>query len=131
MAPETRYARSGEHHIAYQVVGEGPIDVLYVPTWISQVEHYWEEPMVARYFNRIASFARLILFDRRGTGLSDPVVGAPTLEEQMDDVCAVMDAVGSERAAVFAMLEAGAMASLFAATNPQRTTALILWESMS
>ena len=131
MPPETRYARSGEHYIAYQVVGDRPIDVVYVPTWISQVEHYWEEPMVARYFNRIASFARLILFDRRGSGLSDPVVGAPTLEEQMDDVVAVMDAAGSERAGIFAQLEGGAMAALFAATHPERTTALILYEAMA
>ena len=97
MHPETRYARSGDVHIAYQVIGDGPIDLIYVPTWISQVEHYWEEPRVARYFRRLASFSRLIMFDRRGSGLSDPVVGAPTLEEQMDDVVAVMDAVGSER----------------------------------
>ncbi|HEY6396269.1 MAG TPA: adenylate/guanylate cyclase domain-containing protein, partial [Solirubrobacteraceae bacterium] len=97
---------------------------------ISQVEHYWEEPVVARYFERLASFSRLIMFDRRGTGLSDPVIGAPTLEEQMDDVVAVMDAVGSERAALFAMLEAGAMASLFAATHPERTSALLLYEAI-
>src|ERR1700716_3463998 len=129
MAPETRYARSGEHHIAYQVVGKGPIDVVYVPAWISQVEHYWEEPMVARYFNRLASFSRLIMFDRRGSGLSDPVVGAPTLEEQMDDVVAVMDAAGSQRAAVYAQLEGGAMAALFAATHPERTSALVLYEA--
>ena len=89
MAPATRYARSGEIHIAYQVVGEGPIDLLFVPSWISQVEHYWEEPVVARYFNRMASFSRLIMFDRRGSGLSDPVLAPPTLEEQMDDVVAV------------------------------------------
>src|ERR1700730_792854 len=129
MAPQTHYARSGDVHIAYQVVGDGPIDLVYVPAWISQVEHYWEEPMVARYFERLASFSRLIMFDRRGSGLSDPVVGAPTLEEQMDDVVAVMDAVGSDRAALFAMLEAGAMASLFAATHPERTSALLLYEA--
>jgi class 3 adenylate cyclase len=128
--PETRYARSGDVHIAYQVVGDGPIDVVYVPTWISQVEHYWEEPLVARFFRRLASFSRLIMFDRRGTGLSDPLPRAPTLEEQMDDVVAVMDAVGSERAAVFAQLEAGAMGALFAATHPERTTALVLYEGM-
>ena len=110
MAPETRYARSGEYHIAYQVVGEGPIDLVYVPSWVSQIEHYWEQPRVARYFRRLASFSRLIMFDRRGIGLSDPVPSAPTLEEQMDDVVAVMDAAGSERAAVFAQLEGGAMA---------------------
>jgi class 3 adenylate cyclase/alpha-beta hydrolase superfamily lysophospholipase len=129
MAPETRYARSGEVHIAYQVVGDGPIDLVYVPSWISQIEHYWEEPVVARYFNRLASFSRLIMFDRRGSGLSDPVADAPTLEEQMDDVVAVMDAAGSEQAAVFALLEGGAMASLFAATHPERTTALVLYEA--
>jgi class 3 adenylate cyclase len=128
--PVTRYARSGDLHIAYQVVGDGPIDLVYVPTWISQIEHMWEEPGVARYFNRLASFSRLIMFDRRGTGLSDPVVAAPTLEEQMDDVVAVMDAVGSDRAAVFAQLEGGAMATLFAATHPERATALVLYEAM-
>ena len=130
MAPETRYARSGEIHIAYQVVGDGPIDLLFVPSWISQVEHYWEEPVVARYFNRMASFSRLVMFDRRGSGLSDPVLTPPTLEEQMDDLVAVMDAAGSERAAVFAQLEGGAMAAMFAATHPERTRALILYEAM-
>jgi class 3 adenylate cyclase/alpha-beta hydrolase superfamily lysophospholipase len=130
MTPVTQYARSGDLHIAYQVVGDGPIDVVYVPSWISQVEHYWEEPGVARYFNRIASFSRLIMFDRRGSGLSDPVLDAPTLEEQMDDVVAVLDAAGSERAAVFAQLEGGAMATLFAATHPERATALVLYEAM-
>ncbi|MBV8953563.1 MAG: adenylate/guanylate cyclase domain-containing protein [Solirubrobacterales bacterium] len=130
MGPETRYARSGEFHIAYQAVGAGPLDLIYVPTWISQVEHYWEEPIVARYFNRLASFSRLILFDRRGSGLSDPVTRAPTLEEQMDDVVAVMDAVGSRQAAVYAQLEGGAMAALFAATHPERTSALILYAAM-
>src|SRR5438067_11069928 len=130
MAPETRYARSGDVHIAYQVVGEGPFDLVYVPSWISQVEHYWEEPMIARYFNRLAGFSRLIMFDRRGSGLSDPVQRAPTLEEQMDDVVAVMQAAGSEQAAVFAQLEGGAMAALFAATHPERTSALVLYEAM-
>lgn len=130
MAPQTRYARSGDTHIAYQCSGDGPIDLLWVPTWIWQGEHVWDEPGVARLFRRIGSFARLITFDRRGSGMSDPVVGAPTLEEQMDDVVAVLDAVGSQQAAVFAQLEAGAMATLFAATHPERTSALILYESM-
>src|SRR5947209_10192601 len=129
MAPATCYARSGDLHIAYQVVGEGPIDLVYVPSWISQIEHYWDEPMVARYFGRLASFSRLILFDRRGSGLSDPTAHAPTLEEQMDDVVSVMNAAGSQRAAVFAMLEGGAMAALFAATHPERTQALVLYEA--
>src|SRR5947209_2902920 len=129
MEPQTRYTRSGELHIAYSVVGDGPNDLVYVPSWISQLEHYWDEPTVARYFSRLASFSRLIMFDRRGVGLSDPVERAPTLEEQMDDVVAVMDAVGSERAAVYAMLEGGAMAALFAATHPERTQALVLYEA--
>lgn len=130
MAGEVRYARSGDIHIAYTITGEGPLDLVYVPSWISQVEHYWEDPGVARYFGRMASFSRLIMFDRRGTGLSDPMPRAPTLEEQMDDVVAVMDAAGSERAGVFAQLEGGAMAAMFAATHPERTTALALYAAM-
>src|SRR5581483_3443986 len=129
MAPTTRYARSGELHIAYQVVGDGPVDLVYIPSWISAVEHYWDEPLVSRYFSRLASFSRLIMFDRRGSGMSDPLPRAPTLEEQMDDVVAVMDAAGSERAALFALLEGGAMAALFAATHPERTTGLVLYEA--
>ncbi len=129
MPPETRYARSGEVHIAYQTMGDGPVDVLWVPTWIWQVEHVWEQPWIARMLRRVSGFGRLIMFDRRGTGMSDKVAGAPTLEEQMDDVVAVMDAVGSERAAVVAMFEAGSMACLFAATHPERTRALVLYEA--
>jgi class 3 adenylate cyclase len=131
MAAQTRYALSGDHYIAYQVIGEGPIDVVYVPAWISQIEHYWQHPRVTRYFQRLSSFSRLIMFDRRGTGLSDPVHRAPTLELQMDDVVAVMDAAGSDQAALFAQLEGGAMAALFAATHPERTRALILYEAMA
>jgi class 3 adenylate cyclase len=128
-APQTKYARSGELHIAYQTYGKGPIDLLWVPTWIWQGEHVWEEPGIARLFRRIGTFARLITFDRRGSGMSDPVSGAPTLEEQMDDVVAVLDAVGATEVAVFAQLEAGSMASLFAATHPERTSALVLYEA--
>ena len=131
MAPDTRYARSGEIHIAYQVVGDGDLDLLWVPTWIWECEHLWEQPWAAKMFERLTTFSRLIMFDRRGSGLSDPVAGAPTLEEQMDDVVAVMDAVGSEQAAVLAMLEAGSMAALFAATHPERTRALLLYEAMA
>jgi class 3 adenylate cyclase len=131
MDVETRYARSGETHIAYQVVGAGPIDLIWVPTWIWEIEHVWEERSIARMFEKLAEFSRLIMFDRRGSGLSDPVVGAATLEEQMDDVVAVMDAVGSERAALLSQLEAGAMAALFAATHPERTRALLLWHAMA
>jgi class 3 adenylate cyclase len=138
MPGETRYARSGDVHIAYSVTApahsapgsEDPIDLVYVPSWISQLEHYWEEPVIARYFGRLASFSRLIMFDRRGSGLSDPLPRAPTLEEQMDDVVAVMNAAGSERAGVFAQLEGGAMAAMFAATHPERTRALALYAAM-
>ena len=125
---ETRYARSGDVSIAYQVVGDGPFDLVYVPGWVSNIELMWEEPGLARFLQRLASFSRLILFDKRGTGLSDPVPtdGLPTLEERMDDVRAVMDAVGSERAALLGHSEGGNMCVLFTATYPERTTALIL-----
>jgi class 3 adenylate cyclase/alpha-beta hydrolase superfamily lysophospholipase len=113
------------------VSGEGPIDIVWVPTWIHQAEHVWEEPTIAATFERMGSFARLITFDRRGSGLSDPMVGAPTLEEQMDDVLAVMRAAGCERAAIFGMLEGGPMAALFAATHPDRTGALILYATFA
>jgi class 3 adenylate cyclase/pimeloyl-ACP methyl ester carboxylesterase len=129
MVPETKYARSGDLHIAYQVIGDGPLDLLWVPTWIWQIEHVWEEPTTAALLQRLASLARFITFDRRGAGMSDRIESAPTLEEQMDDVVAVLDAVGSEEAAVFAMLEAGSMAALFAATHPERTRALVLYEA--
>lgn len=129
-APRTRYVRSGSVHIAYQTVGEGPLDLVWVPTWIWESEHVWEEPSVARFLTRLSGFARLITFDRRGSGLSDPVPeGAPTLEEQIDDVVAVLDAVGCQQAAVMAQFEAGAMATLFAAAHPDRTRALILYEA--
>ena len=111
MAPPIRYARSGDLHIAYWEYGDGPIDLLWVPTWIWESEHIWEDPYTAKMFERFGSFARIITFDRRGTGMSDPVVGAPMLEEQMDDVVAVMDAAGSKEAAVLSMLEASTMAA--------------------
>ena len=97
--PGTRYAKSGEINIAYQVVGEGSLDLVYVPGWVSNVELTWEEPSVAQFFERLASFSRLILFDKRGTGMSDREVAFPR-SDRMDDVRAVMDAVGSERAAL-------------------------------
>jgi pimeloyl-ACP methyl ester carboxylesterase len=128
---ETRFARSGDAHIAYQVVGSGPLDLVYVPGWVSNVELNWGEPAYARFLTRLASFARLILFDKRGTGLSDRVHSAepPTLEQRMDDVRAVLDAVGSERAALFGVSEGGSMCALFAATYPDRTVALIMYGS--
>jgi len=131
MQPETRYAKSGDVHIAYQVVGEGPLDLVYVPGWVSHVEYQWENPTATRAFMRLASFSRLIIFDKRGTGLSDrvPDSALPTLEERMDDVRAVMDAAGSERAALFGTSEGGPMSLLFASTYPERTRALILQAS--
>ena len=131
MVPETRYARSGNLHIAYQVAGEGPVDLVFVHGWISHIEHLWEEPSRARLLNRLASFSRLILLDKRGTGLSDPVPldKLPTLEERMDDLRAVMDAAGSQRAALLGTSEAGALNLLFSATHPDRTAALILLNS--
>jgi class 3 adenylate cyclase len=125
--PRTQYAKSGDVNIAYQVTGEGSRDLIYVPGWISNVEMTWEEPSVARFFERLASFSRLILFDKRGTGLSDRDVGFPTLEDRMDDVRAVMDAVGSPRAALLGFSEGGNVSMLFAATYPHRTTALLLF----
>jgi class 3 adenylate cyclase/pimeloyl-ACP methyl ester carboxylesterase len=126
-APRTLYARSGDLNIAYQVVGDGPNDLVYVPGLITNLELAWEEPRWASFLTRLASFSRLILFDRRGVGLSDRVTGVPTLEERSDDVRAVLDAVGSERAALFGSADAGAMFALHAASHPERTTGLVLF----
>ena len=128
MPPETRYAKSGDVNIAYQVVGDGPIDLVYIPGWVSNVELIWEKPKPSRFLERLASFSRLILFDKRGTGMSDRVSNdrLPTLEERMDDVRAVLDAVGCERAALVGHSEGGSMSLLFAATYPERARALIL-----
>jgi pimeloyl-ACP methyl ester carboxylesterase len=127
MPPVTRYARSGDVHLAYQVVGQGPIDLVFVHGWVSNVEYGWEVPPLARFLTRLASFSRLILFDRRGTGMSDRVPDdrLPTLEQRMDDIRTVMDAAGSERAAIFGASEGGNMSVLFAATYPERTVALV------
>jgi class 3 adenylate cyclase len=127
MVPETRYAKSGKVRIAYQVVGSGPQDLIFVPGFISNLDHQWDDPGLAHFLSRLASFSRLILFDKRGTGLSDRTGSIPTLEERMDDVRAVMDAVGSERAAVFGVSEGGAMSMLFAASYPDRCQALVLY----
>ena len=129
MQPETKYAKSGDVHIAYQMVGDGPLDIVIVPMWVSHLEHAWEEPSFARFYGRLASFSRLIIFDKRGTGLSDRVSvnELPTLEQRMDDVRTVMDAVGSERAALFGMCEGATMSALFAATHPERTSALVMY----
>ncbi|HTQ19266.1 MAG TPA: alpha/beta hydrolase [Mycobacterium sp.] len=124
--PETRYAKSGDVSIAYQVVGDGPFDLIHVPMFVSNLELQWEDPAERRYFERLASFCRLIMFDKRGTGLSDRVAVA-TLEERMDDLRAVMDTAGSQRAAVFGSSEGGALSILFAATYPERMSALVLY----
>lgn len=127
-APETMYARSGDVNIAYQVIGDAPLDLVFVMGWVSHLEYFWREPTFARFLLRLASFSRLILFDKRGTGLSDrvPVNELPTLEQRMDDVRAVMAAVGSERAALCGVSEGGPMCSLFAATYPEKTLALVM-----
>jgi pimeloyl-ACP methyl ester carboxylesterase/DNA-binding winged helix-turn-helix (wHTH) protein len=126
--PETRYARSGDVNIAYQVVGEGDVDLVYVMGWVSHVELFWADPSFARFLSRLASFTRLIVFDKRGTGLSDrvPVSGLPTLEQRMDDVRAVMNAVKSRRAVLMGVSEGGPLCSLFAATYPERVAGLVI-----
>jgi class 3 adenylate cyclase len=126
-APPIRYAKAGEVSIAYRVVGEGPLDLIWVPGLFSNLEIEWENPIYVRLYRRLASFARLVIFDKRGMGLSDRNVGAPSLEQRMDDVRAVMDAVGSERAALIGVSEGGPMSVLFAATYPERTVALVLY----
>ena len=124
--PDTSYARSGNVFVAYQAFGAGPFDVVVVPGFLSNIEFGWEFESWRNYYGTLASFARVILFDKRGTGISDPVSGAPTVEERMDDVRAVMDAAGSERAALIGSTDGAAMAALFAATYPERTAALVL-----
>jgi alpha/beta hydrolase fold len=124
--PETRYARSGDLQIAYQIVGEGPLDVVLVPPYLSNIEMYWDLPFYSRFFGRLSSFSRLILFDRRGSGMSDGIAGATPLEEQIDDVQAVIDAVGSEPPALFSFAEGCGLTALFAASHPHLVRALVL-----
>jgi pimeloyl-ACP methyl ester carboxylesterase len=130
LSPPTRYARSGDVSIAYQVVGSGPIDLVVVLGFATHVELQWEMPAFARFFERLSSFSRLIIFDKRGTGLSDPVSDVPTLEQRVDDVRAVMDAAGSERAALFGVSEGGPMSVLYAAIHPARVRSLVLHGAM-
>jgi pimeloyl-ACP methyl ester carboxylesterase/class 3 adenylate cyclase len=128
--PETRYAKTADGvHVAYQVLGTGPVDMVFVMGWVTNIEVMWEEPAFARFLERLSTFCRLILFDKRGVGLSDRVPDdrLPNLETRMDDVRAVMDAVGSQRAVVFGVSEGGPMSMLFAATYPERTVALALY----
>ncbi|MEH2539480.1 MULTISPECIES: adenylate/guanylate cyclase domain-containing protein [unclassified Bradyrhizobium] len=131
LVPDTLYAKSGHVRIAYQVVGDGPFDLVFVPGFISNLDLAWEDPVRAQVWTRLAAFSRLILFDKRGTGLSDRIGGVPTLEERMDDVRAVMDAVGSRQAGLFGASEGGAMSMLFAASYPDRTRALALYGAFS
>ena len=126
VGPETRYALSGDVHIAYQVVGDGPFDLVFVPGFVTHMELQWRLPGMEGFLRGLGSFSRLIRFDKRGTGMSDPVSGAPNLETRMDDVRAVMDAVGSRRAAFYGLSEGAAMSILFAATYPERTAALVV-----
>ncbi len=127
--PKTQYTKSGDITIAYQCFGGGPIDLVYAQGWLTNIEYAWEHPDYARFLTSLGSFSRVMFFDKRGTGLSDRDVGLPTLEQRTDDIRAVMDAVGSDRAALFGVSEGGNMASLCAATYPNRTSALVLYGS--
>jgi pimeloyl-ACP methyl ester carboxylesterase len=127
MLPKTRYAKSGNVHIAYQAFGNGDVDLVFVPGFVSNIEVYWDEPHFARWLRKLASFSRVITFDKRGTGLSDRLEVLPTMDERMDDVRAVMDAAGSKRAAILGLSEGGSLATVFAAHYPERCRALVLW----
>jgi len=126
MQRTTRYAKSGDIHIAYQVFGEGP-DLVVAPGFVSHIESFWDEPRLARWLNKLGGFCRLVAFDKRGTGLSDRVAHLPHMDERMDDLRAVMDAVGIERASLFGLSEGGSLAALFAASHPERTQSLVLY----
>jgi pimeloyl-ACP methyl ester carboxylesterase len=125
-APDVHYAKSGDLSIAYMAFGQGP-DLVIAPGFISHLEVWWEDPSLVHCFSRLASFRRVITFDKRGTGLSDPAPHAPTLEESVDDLRAVMDAAGSERADILGISEGGTMAALLAASHPARVNALVLY----
>jgi pimeloyl-ACP methyl ester carboxylesterase/DNA-binding CsgD family transcriptional regulator len=129
MRPETKYAKSGPVSIAYQVLGDGPVDLVLVPGFVSHVEVAWEEPRLARFLTRLASFSRLIVFDKRGTGMSDPIASPPSMDERMEDIGAVMDAAGSARAALLGVSEGGTLSVLFGAAHPERAQALVLYGS--
>jgi pimeloyl-ACP methyl ester carboxylesterase len=126
---ETRFARIGDVHIAYQVIGDGPIDILFVDTWVHHVEAVWDFPDFARFLRRLSSFGRLIHFDRRGTGLSDPVPldRLPDFDRQVEDVVAVLDAAGSERPAIVGTNDGTLFAMLLAASHPERCHSLVLF----
>jgi pimeloyl-ACP methyl ester carboxylesterase len=129
--PETRYARSPDGNVGYQIVGDGPLDLVFVPWWGTNLDVMWEEPSIARFLSRLGTFSRVICFDKRGTGISDPVplAALPTLEQWTDDIRTVMEAAGSKRAALFGHSQGGQMAMLFAATHPEQVSALILLDA--
>jgi pimeloyl-ACP methyl ester carboxylesterase len=127
MQPETYYARSGDLQIAYQAFGAGPINLVVVPPFVSNIENFWDEPDFARWLQRLGTFARIVMFDKRGTGMSDRVSELPGLEVRIDDLRAVMDAAGLETAAVLGISEGGSLAAMFAATYPQRCSGLIFY----
>src|SRR3954451_2164827 len=131
MQPVTQYAKSGDVHIAYQSFGGGPINLVMVPGFVSNVENYWDEPDLARFLNRLGSYARVVTFDKRGTGMSDRVGELPGLDQRMDDLRAVMDAAAMEQAAVLGISEGAALSVLFAATYPDRCRALALYGGFS
>lgn len=125
--PQTRYARSGDVHVAYQVFGDGPVGIVLCPGFVSHIDNWWDNPQFARWLNRLGSAARVAIFDKRGTGLSDRVRDLPSMDERMDDARAVMDAVGFDRAAIMGISEGGSLASVFAAHHPDRSAALVLY----
>ena len=129
--PKTQYARSGDFSIAYQVVGDGPLDLVHIPGLVSHLDHAWTHPKYVRFMRLLSSFARVIVYDKRGTGLSDPFIEPPSVEERIDDTRAVMDAVGSDRAAVFGCSEGATLAAFFAATYPERVSSAILYGSFA
>jgi pimeloyl-ACP methyl ester carboxylesterase/class 3 adenylate cyclase len=131
MSPDTLYAKSGDVHIAYQVFGDGPINLVMVPGFVSNIENYWDEPDLARFLRRLATYARVVTFDKRGTGMSDRVAELPGLDQRMDDLRAVMDAAGVEQAALLGISEGAPLSILFAATYPDRCLALVLYGSFS
>ena len=129
MQPETRYAKSGDVHVAYQVFGRGPVDLVISPPFVSNVESFWELPDFSRWFLRLGAYARVATFDKRGTGMSDRVAELADLDARMDDIRAVMDAAGMERPALLGISEGGTMSALFAATHPAHCRALVLYGS--
>src|SRR5438445_1422707 len=131
MQPATQYARSGDVHIAYQLFGSGPVNLIMVPGFVSNVENYWDQPDLTRFLNRLGSYARVVTFDKRGTGMSDRGAELPGLDQRMDDLRAVMDAAGMEQAALLGISEGAPLSVLFAATYPDRCRALVLYGSFS